>query len=89
MQFGPGRLGLELRQRIFEGEEAIGAIIKSFKPGENGKPGQAFKSGILENQCAYSCNDIKLYDKTFQAISECLQEESRPYTLKFIPDDNT
>ena len=88
--FGPGRLGLELRQRIFEGEEAIGAIIKSFKPGENGKPGQAFKSGILEkSMCLYSCNDIKLYDKTFQAISECLQEESRPYTLKFIPDDNT
>ena len=33
VSFGPGRLGLELRQRVFQGDDAIGAIIKSFKPG--------------------------------------------------------
>eukprot|EP00943_MAST-04B_sp_MAST-4B-sp1_P000543 g543.t1 len=90
VSFGPGRLGLELRQRVFQGDDAIGAIIKSFKPGSNGEPGQASKSKKLEiSMSLYSCNDIYLYDKTFQTISECLQKEQRPYELTFIPNVNT
>ena len=90
VKFGPGRLGLELRQRFFRGSEATGAIIQSFKPNDTGGKGQALESGKLDTSMSlYSCNDIDLYDCSFQKISECLQEGVRPYVLTFIPEQKS
>ena len=90
VKFGPGRLGLELRQRFFRGSEATGAIIQSFKPNDTGGKGQALESGKLDTSMSlYSCNDIDLYDCSFQKISECLQEGVRPYVLGFIPEQKS